>query len=348
MPRLILVLRDLYPARLSEAARATLPRLPALEYWLARGETDLAASDWRRWLQGEARAAPVRTAPPASVAAAAVSGVPAGAPVWFASPVHLVAGIDTVRVHPAGLLQLSGEDQRGLERDFTTVFADSGWTLHATGRRELLLAGGPVFRPDAVRSHDPALWLGADPREGLPAGAKANVLRQLGAEMEMWLHEHPINRARRARGTPVANALWIWGGGAPTVAVQRIAAPKLNGGAVAWADDLFIDGLARLEGFTLDPLPARWPPTGSDHRAPHANLLAVCELGADASAGALQGLERDWIAPALEQWRAGQWHTATLLAGARAVTLARTPWRSLWPRFRRPRPWWETLLQCSR
>jgi hypothetical protein len=52
-------------------------------------------------------------------------------------------------------------------------------------------------------------------------------------------------------------------------------------------------------------------------------------------------LERDWIAPALEQWRAGRWHSATLWAGARAVTLVRRPLRTLWRRWRRARPWWE-------
>ncbi len=348
VPRLILVLRDLYPARLSEAARATLPRLPELERWLAQGETDLAAGDWRQWLQREARGPAARGVPPASIAGAAVSGVPAGVPVWFASPIHLVAGLDTVRVHPAGLLQLSSEDQCLLERDFMTVFAHSGWSLHATGRRELLLAGGPALQPDSVRSQDPALWLGADPREGLPAGPAAGTLRRLGAEMEMWLHEHPINEARRARGTPAANAVWIWGGGRPALSVSANAVSKPSGAAVAWADDLFVDGLARLEGFAVGPLPPRWPPSTNANRVPEADVLAVCGLGADASETALEGLERDWVAPALEHWRAVQWHSATLLVGARAVTLARGPWRSLWRRFRRPQPWWETLLQCSR
>jgi len=69
----------------------------------------------------------------------------------------------------------------------------------------------------------------------------------------------------------------------------------------------------------------------------------VCELEAEPGESALQVLERDWIAPALEQWRGGTFHSATLLAGTRAVTLARAPLRALWRRWRRTRPWWETL-----
>ena len=273
-----------------------------------------------------------------------MSGVPAGVPVWFATPVHLVAGLDTVRVHPAGLLQFSGEEQRALERDFMQVFVGSGWSLHATGRRELLLAGGAGLKAAAVRSHDPALWLGADPRDGLPAGHGANALRQLGAEMEMWLHEHPVNQARHARGALSANALWVWGGGALPITIDRSAEPKAPGAAVAWANDLFVDGLAQLEGYTLEALPERWPQSTPRHRLGPADLLVVCELDAEPGESALQVLERNWIAPALEQWRGGQWRSATLLAGARAVTLARRPFQSLWRRWRRPRPWWETLL----
>jgi len=257
-----------------------------------------------------------------------------------------VAGLDTVRVHPAGLLQLSIEEQRVLERDFTPVFAGSGWSLHATGRREMLLAGGAGLEAGEVRSHDPALWLGADPRAGLPAGRGAQALRRLGAEMEMWLHEHPVNLARHARGSLSANALWVWGGGVPAIAIQRGAVPNATGAAVAWANDLFVDGLARLEGYTLEPLPERWPQATPMHGPWPAELLTVCELDAKGGEGALHVLERDWIAPALEHWRAGQGRSATLVAGACAVTLAHRPFRSLWRSLRRTRPWWETLLKC--
>ena len=57
-------------------------------------------------------------------------------------------------------------------------------------------------------------------------------------------------------------------------------------------------------------------------------------------------LERDWIAPALAQWRRRPTYGLTLLAGHRAFTLAPTRLRWIWRRTRRIRPWWETLLAC--
>lgn len=343
MTRLILVLRDLYPARLDREALATLPRLHALEQWLARGEVLPAAGGWRPWLWREFALRSALTdepAAPAAVAAAAVPRLPAGKPLWLATPVHFVAGLDTVRLHPAGLVELDDEAQRALAADFAHVFAGSGYTLHATGRRELLLAGGAPAVAAGPRGDDPAMWLGADPRGGFPAGAHAAELRRLGAEMEMWLHEHPVNRARAARGQLPANALWLWGGGAPAV----ISAVRTSPPAVAWADDLYVEGLARLRATEAVALPERWPDAGAGAAA-DGELLVVHGLGAAPGTDSLHALERDWIAPALAQWQGGRWDRAILLAGERAITLDFSRWRRWWRRWRRPRPWWELLLR---
>jgi hypothetical protein len=246
-----------------------------------------------------------------------------------------MAGLDTVRMHPAGLLTLHPGEQAALAADFARVFSDSGHTLHATGRRELLLAGGAACAPGSVHSHDPGKWLGTDPRCGFPTGDGAPALRRLGAEIEMWLHDHPVNRARAERGLLQANALWLWGGGAPALAGGTAStAPQ----PMAWAEDLFVDGLARLRGCSIASATQRWPAAAGD-------MLAVCDLGARPDAQSLLALEREWLAPAFEHWRSGAAHSATLLAGDRAITLRGPRWRGVLRRMRRSRPWWESLLQ---
>jgi hypothetical protein len=107
---------------------------------------------------------------------------------------------------------------------------------------------------------------------------------------------------------------------------------------MAWADDLYVDGLARLRGLSLASGTQRWP-------AAPGNLLAVCELGARPDASSLLALEREWLAPAFEHWRGGAVQSATLLAGDRAITLQGRRWGGIAWRMRRSRPWWETLLQ---
>ena len=359
MSRLCLVVRDLYPTRLSQAARAGLPRLKCLEQWLRRGDRQTHSGGWRGWLQREylggggypradtyssadASAGAQGTAVPfASIAAAALPGVPSDQPLWLASPVHWVAGLDTLRLHPAGLLTLSNEEQQLLSIDFESVFSGSGWKLISTGRRELLLAGGPAGL-ERLATHDPAQWLGTDPAAGLPKGAGSEALRRVGTEIEMWLHDHPVNRARLARRQLNANGFWLWGGGGWVAATPRRAGAERswlapNGGVGASLDDLFVDGLTRLVGSALSA-------------GPPGDRCVVCDLGTAPDAPALLALDQAHFAVALGQWDRGVYTRATLLAGDQAITLDRDSWRGRgrqWWRTMRPvRPWWETLLEC--
>ena len=148
--------------------------------------------------------------------------------------------------------------------------------------------------------------------------------------------------ARAGRGLLTVSALWLWGGGAPMVQTGIAAAIRPARPMTAWADELFIDGLAHCAGLRVGPLPQRWPQQGAD-LAPAEDLLAVCSLGAAPDERSLRTMDSDWIAPALAAWRGGQLRTLTLLAADRAVTLHHSSLRSMLRKFRRIRPWWEAL-----
>ena len=347
MSRLVLVISDLYPARYSAVH---LPRLVCLEKWLARGHTVRLTAGWQQWVLGEFFEGRYATTPWATLAAAALTPVVTGHS-WLATPVHLLVGIDTLRVHPAGLLTLDASEQQTLAADFASVFHGSGWSLHVTGRRDMLIAGDKGLR---AYSADPARWLGADPASAVPVGPDASALRRLSSELEMWLHEHPVNRARRERGRLTISGLWLWGGGAlgapaaaPAAHVAHLApgaTPALSsmtGSTVqVFGGDLFLDGLCRLAGATSQVLPLSWP---SDHPGTHGDTLVHCALGAAPDNESLQSLERDIIAPLTRQLYRGGADRLTLLVGERAVTLRRPGWR-LWTALARSRPWWESLL----
>jgi hypothetical protein len=57
--------------------------------------------------------------------------------------------------------------------------------------------------------------MGASIADAQRADAANPALRRLGAEIEMWLHDHAVNDARGRRGEPPVTALWLWGGGGP-------------------------------------------------------------------------------------------------------------------------------------
>jgi hypothetical protein len=116
----------------------------------------------------------------------------------------------------------------------------------------------------------------------------------------MLLHEHPLNDAREARGEPVINSVWFWGGG---------TRPRVHGrhfGAI-WSDD----ALAAALGAAAD-VPAYPTPRGATawlgaagKMPPESSLLVVLGLLAnatrygdiDAWRTRVAALDSEWLQP---------------------------------------------------
>jgi hypothetical protein len=323
VPTVTLVLKDLYPSSTSPEAGA-LPRLGALERWLARAVAEPLPEGWRRALA--ASFAPAITSEGGAAAGAAGARPDATSSFWLATPVHFLAGLDTLRLHPAGLLATTLEEQCALSADFQQVFQGSGWALRVTERRELLLAG-PLA--DGISSQDPARFLGRAVREGVPAGVGAAALRRLMSEMEMWLHEHPLNQRRIAAGGLPISGLWLWGGGMACSAQPR-ALPPLFG------EDLATEGVWLLSGSAIQPLPAT---CSAVRMLDAAGAVVIVPVPSGAGPEALPQIERNWIAPLLAHaLQSGL--AATLLCADKRFTLAS---RARWRFWRREQPWWEHL-----
>jgi hypothetical protein len=232
-----------------------------------------------------------------------------------------------VHLHPDGLLQLPNSAQQALVADFARVFGQAPWALHALGRRELLLSGPPL----AQSAQDPAQFAGRDPAGGLPRGAAAATLRRLGAEIEMWLHEHRINLERERNGELPVSALWLWG----ALPVHAAATAEPGGGHL-YGEDAYAEALWRLRGKSAAPLPAQFAAMGGPGGR---HVVLYPTLGGTLGA-ALQRLEQCWLLPALAALRARQLSAIELLAGTHSYRLR---W---WQRgrFWRQRPrWWERL-----
>lgn len=203
--------------------------------WRADGQF---AEDWRRaWLQ---RHAPpdLRGLTPAAVAARSV-----GAPEhdsWLAAPVQLRAGLDRVQLPTTGLLCLEASETIALVEAFNRELGRDELRLHDLPGGGLLLSG---LTAPAAQTFDPASVLGRDIHPVVPRGTDAAPLRALAGEIEMWLHEHPLNLVRHRRGAPAISGLWLWGGGAypaetPTPALPRVVGTADEsmgfGGTDAW------------------------------------------------------------------------------------------------------------------
>jgi 2,3-bisphosphoglycerate-independent phosphoglycerate mutase len=87
----------------------------------------------------------------------------------------------------------------------------------------------------------------------LPAGDGAERLRELMNRAGGILHDHPVNRARRAEGKTEATAIWFWGQGTrpdvPTLK-QRFG---IDGSVISAVD--LVNGLGRLAGLDAVTVP---------------------------------------------------------------------------------------------
>jgi hypothetical protein len=252
--------------------------------------------------------------------------------VWLATPVHYFAGLDSVHLHPGGLLWLERPEQQRLVEDFARVFADSPWQLRSLGQRELLLSGPAIQASGA----DPAHYAGSDPSGGLPRGEGAATLRRLGAEMEMWLYEHPLNLQRRERGELPVTTLWLWGAeAAPAVAP---GAGALAATARLYGRDSYAEALWQLQGGAAAALPAAFDPALISAHTDSVFLYSL--LQPQGLTAALEQLERQWLPGALHALAARRVSVLRLLVGARAYGLRWLGRARIW---RARVPWWETL-----
>jgi hypothetical protein len=328
VPHLALLLRDLYPPRAPEPGEGAV-RLSALEHWLARGDARDVPDGWRGWLAKAMLGAGLPGGDGgAGLAAAALLAAAPGRYFWFATPVHFVAGLDTLHLPATGLLGLCAPEQRTLAADFVRTFQGAPWRLHAIGFRDLLLEGPD---PGQHTTHDPAAVVGRDLAAAQPRGPGVRPLRQLAAEIEMWLFEHPLNRERERRGELPLTGLWPWGGGAVQPAMgARDGAPHL------YADDAYSAALAATRAQHLHALPAMAGALPAQSGDTVVVLSGACLRGWPD----LQRLEQQWFAPLLAQLAAGRWSALTLLHGGHRHTLR--SWHR-WRGWRRRRAWWEQV-----
>lgn len=334
MRRLTLILSDLYlPPDAVLAPLATPLELRGLSS-LLRFASVSPLTEWRPWLARETGHGVLAGFPPAQVAALARVPAQAASTAWFATPVHLSARLDHVRLIDRGLLTLPDEERPALCADFTRQFGPD-LQLHAGGARDLLLTGLPAGE---VETTDPARLLDSDIAPALPKGRDALVLRRLAAEIEMWLHASAINEARERAGLPRISALWLWGGGVPPGAEKppgtgTAASIALHGG------DGFLAGLAH---FANGPTPGAAPSgfAALDRNVHHhvVELTPMCG-GPHES---LAALESSWFAPMNLALSAGTLPVLEIVANDQCFRV--TP-RSAWRLWRPRRNWIANLAR---
>jgi hypothetical protein len=172
----------------------------------------------------------------------------------------------------------------------------------------------------------------------LPQGADALAWHGVMNEAQMILHTHPVNVAREAHGAPVANSIWLWGGGI----LPAVSHPSYT---ATWGGGQVTRALAVAAGIGHYELPANG-----------AGWLAAASTGdhlvvIDAPAEALRegdvlawrdrviAIDAQWVQPLLDALRAKTTADIKIVACNRENRLESTVTRPGLRRFwRRARP----------
>jgi hypothetical protein len=222
-------------------------------------------------------------------------------------------------------LRLSPAELTDLARDFTATFGDTDFHLTLAPSGALLLRSRAAVE---VVTTEPSRALANGLEAALPSGPDAPVLKRLGAEMEMWLHSHPLNEARVRRGELPVSTLWLWGGGpavrlAPTSAREPVS-------LAAFGSEPYLVGLGRLNGTPVHPVPERL----ADPAASMAIVAELIPLLHDhphwTMFEALADIDRRFIEPAIGALRRGAADSVVVIANDTQLQVARRDLMKFW------------------
>lgn len=252
-------------------------------------------------------------------------------PLLRADPLHLQAGTHHHVHFDQARLDLDAEESAALIASLNDMLRAEGALLRAPtpGRWYLQLTDTPLLQTLPLSSGlalGAALWS--------PMGPDASRFKRLLTEMQMLLHEHPVNQARERLGQLTVNSLWLWGEGPLPDGWQRPFAALVGTAPLA-------RGLARATGLPVLPT---WDDRSLDERWDGGSgaLLWVIE---DLLRPALWQDPEDWLTalaaleqqltPLLAALQRGRLDRLTLLPldGA-SYRLARWQSRLPWPRSR--------------
>jgi len=299
---------------------------PALAWLLTHSHCTNLDTPWRAWLLGQFEggaellrmhpAGPTRRGIAPELVAHHARSSPEVATMQAASwacarPVHLAAGLDHLWLEPSLAPRLTSPEAREIVATLDAALVERGWSLMALDAERWL-----VGTRDAVEctTSTPLEAAGRAIRTHLPEGQDARLVRAVMTEMQMVLHEHPVNLQRSSAGQQTVNGVWLWGFGA----LQAVAARSLPALATDddWLRELWLLHGNAVAANTLDVL------VRSTER-PGTTLIALTAPPGVTSTERVQHCETTLFAPLRRALAAGEM-TLCLNAGQSVYALDRS------------------------
>jgi hypothetical protein len=145
----------------------------------------------------------------------------------------------------------------------------------------------------------PEIAFASSLQESLPSGEDAAELRRLMTEMQMLLHEHPVNVRRARNGLPLANATWLWSVASARRPATNVTLPT------GFGDVPYLKGLYLLHSQTVQSEAVDVAMLQNAARSSQHSIAVV-------SSQNLEILEAVWLKPLLGMLKAGAYAKLTL------------------------------------
>ena len=163
-----------------------------------------------------------------------------------ADPVHLRADIADLVLFDAARADLSRAEADALARIVNDALGPDGPHIDAAHPHRWYVA---LDAPARIATTPLSLATGARVSEAMPRGPDAPRWHRWMNEVQMALHECPVNAERERRGAVPINSVWPWGAGSLPPAAP---APFVG----TWSDEALVRGLARHAGVERGAMPA--------------------------------------------------------------------------------------------
>ncbi|MEN3111453.1 hypothetical protein ACFONG_08705 [Uliginosibacterium paludis] len=249
--------------------------------------------------------------------------------ILCADPVSLGFSSDALILRGPREVALSPQEATELISTLNAEFSDAGQWLMTSPAHFYLL---PHADPD-TSFHPLDDVLGRPVAYFQPEGPRAREYARLSNELQVCLHNHPVNMRRREQGLLNANGIWLWGESPASLN------PLLPPAAHVFSNDPIVTGLARRAGCSRLKSPDEAFSGRPGHSWVHDDraLLAARDGDFAGWTDALSVIDRELLQPAIEGWQKGRINELRLLApsdkGMLQITLPRI---ARWAFWRRP------------
>ena len=288
--------------------------LPTLETFLAKSsKTQQTSQGLEAWLCQVFGVTKQQNWPIAPILLQAEKSdqVSTGKNYWLrADPVHLRIEQNHILLADSQMFKISVKESNQLADIVNQHFAKDDLVFLPLSPDRWYVS---IEKAPNIQLHTLSQMAGTNINNSLPSGEDKAIWHNRFNEIQMLLHEHPINQARQDRGELAINSLWFWGGGC-------MPQPVTSAYTQIWSNDMLARALALVSGAQHTNLPVNaeiWQET-----AEHGNHLIVLDAlwrktqynNVHGWREDLKAFEQNWFAPLYTALKKGQITQLTLTA----------------------------------